>query len=230
MNIAHEIDSMQLLSWLEWMWDERALFWLQKKVNKGRRFRCVPSLWRWFQNFSRWFRWKEQVHFDLKGLELTKFAKETFWKYNLVLNWIHKLEIFLWTKNSLFLFALNATINVFPQRGEGGHTGAIDIDVLPVSGASEQLLTQRSPQGAGVLTFLVQKDWERVIVHTREELARGPSERGIEWYLRAFARMRAVRLFFASASSDQFSHANSEHFVNFHHLESLFIETLFCAK
>ena len=99
-----------------------------------------------------------------------------------------------------------------------------------MSGASEQLLTQRSPQGAGVLTFLVQKDWERVIVHTREELARGPTKRGIKWYLRAFARMRAVRLFFASASSDQFSHANSEHFVNFHHLESLFIETLFCAK
>ena len=41
----------------------------------------------------------------------------------------------------------NAPINVFPQRGEGGHTGAIDIDVLPVFGASEQLLTQGSPQG-----------------------------------------------------------------------------------
>ena len=41
----------------------------------------------------------------------------------------------------------NAPINVFPQRGEGGHRGAIDIDVLPVSGASEQLLTQGSPQG-----------------------------------------------------------------------------------
>ena len=34
-----------------------------------------------------------------------------------------------------------------PNGGEGGHTGAIDIDVLPVSGASEQLLTQGSPQG-----------------------------------------------------------------------------------
>ena len=31
MNIAHEIYSMQLLSWLEWMRDERALFWLKKK-------------------------------------------------------------------------------------------------------------------------------------------------------------------------------------------------------
>ena len=41
----------------------------------------------------------------------------------------------------------NAPMNVFPQRGEGGHTGAIDIDVLPVSRASEQLLTQGSPQG-----------------------------------------------------------------------------------
>ena len=30
--------------------------------------------------------------------------------------------------------------------------------------------------------------------------------RGIEWFLRAFA---------SSASSDQFSHASSEHFVNF---------------
>ena len=87
--------------------------------------------------------------------------------------------------------------------------------------------TTVSPGGGSIDIF---GDWERVIVHTREELARGPTERGIEWYLRVFARMRAVRLFFASASSDQFSHANSEHFVNFHHLESLFIETLFCAK
>ena len=47
----------------------------------------------------------------------------------------------------------------------------------------------------GLLTFLVEKDWERVIVHTREELARRPTERGIEWYLRAFASMGAVRLF-----------------------------------
>ena len=31
--------------------------------------------------------------------------------------------------------------------------------------------------GAGLLTFLVKKDWERVIVHTREELARRPTER-----------------------------------------------------
>ena len=31
--------------------------------------------------------------------------------------------------------------------------------------------------GAGLLTFLVEKDWERVIVHTREELARQPTER-----------------------------------------------------
>ena len=35
---------------------------------------------------------------------------------------------------------------------------------------------------------------------------------------------------FASPRSDQFSHASSEHFVNFRHLESLFIKTLFCAK
>ena len=45
------------------------------------------------------------------------------------------------------LWPPNAPTNVFPQHGEGGHTGAIDIDVLPVSGASEQLLTQGSPQG-----------------------------------------------------------------------------------
>ena len=31
--------------------------------------------------------------------------------------------------------------------------------------------------GVGLLTFLVEKDWERVIVHTREELARRPTER-----------------------------------------------------
>lgn len=30
--------------------------------------------------------------------------------------------------------------------------------------------------GAGLLAFLVEKDWERVIVHTREELARRPTE------------------------------------------------------
>ena len=40
----------------------------------------------------------------------------------------------------------NTPIYVFPQRGEGGHTGAIDIDVLPVSGASEQLLGSLSMQ------------------------------------------------------------------------------------
>ena len=36
----------------------------------------------------------EQVYFDLKGLQLKKFAQQTFWKYILVymLNWIHKLE------------------------------------------------------------------------------------------------------------------------------------------
>ena len=40
----------------------------------------------------------------------------------------------------------NTPINVFPQRGEGGHTGAIDIDVLPMSGASEQFLGSLSMQ------------------------------------------------------------------------------------
>ena len=37
----------------------------------------------------------------------------------------------------------NAPINVFPQRGKGGNTAAIDIDVLPVSGTSEQLESLR---------------------------------------------------------------------------------------
>ena len=41
-----------------------------------------------------------------------------------------------------------------------------------------------------------------------------PVTRGIEWSLRVFASMRAVRqCIFASTSSDQFSHASSEHFM-----------------
>ena len=41
-----------------------------------------------------------------------------------------------------------------------------------------------------------------------------PVTRGIEWSLRVFASMRAVRQFiFASTSSDQFSHASSEQFM-----------------
>ena len=32
------------------------------------------------------------IYFNLKGLELTKFAKQIFWKYILMLNWIHKME------------------------------------------------------------------------------------------------------------------------------------------
>ena len=39
-----------------------------------------------------------------------------------------------------------------------------------------------------------------------------PTNRGIEWSLRAFAR---TAFYFASASSDQICLASSEHFVNF---------------
>ena len=47
--------------------------------------------------------------------------------------------------------------------------------------------------------------------------------RGIEW-------SSSSAFIFASTSSDQFSHASSEHFVILRQLESLFIKTLFCAK
>ena len=50
----------------------------------------------------------------------------------------------------------NAPINVFPQRGEGG-PGVIGVNVLPVSGASEQLLTQGSPQGRDYSHFWLGK-------------------------------------------------------------------------
>ena len=57
---------------------------------------------------------------------------------------------------------IQCPIKIFPQRWEGGHTGAIESAAIIDTGLSP---------GAGLLTFLVEKDWERVIVHTREELS-----------------------------------------------------------
>ena len=57
---------------------------------------------------------RTSTYFDLKELELTKFASQTFWKYILVLNWIHKLENLSVTRNSFFLLALNTN----PPRQE----------------------------------------------------------------------------------------------------------------
>ena len=73
------------------------------------------------------------------------------------------------------------------------------------------------------------------------ERSRRMQGRGIKWSLRAFASMRAVRLFLRAravisfvmraASTLEFTNmASNEHLYMSRQLESLFIKTLFCAK
>ena len=88
-NIAHEINSMLLLSWVKWIWGERTPLWLQKRQQNPQVQMCVIFV-TLFKNPSCQFQWKE--HFNLKGLELTKFTLQIFLKYILVLNWVHKLK------------------------------------------------------------------------------------------------------------------------------------------
>ena len=57
--------------------------------------------------------------------------------------------------------------------------------------------------------------WRQILASLISQLIKWNSLRGIEWSLRAFASMGAVPFFFASTSSDQFSHASSEHFRSF---------------
>ena len=75
MNIAHEIDSMQLLhiGWVEWMRDERTFLWLQRSEQRPQvQMRAVfVALILKFQSVISA---TEQVYLDLKGLELKKFA------------------------------------------------------------------------------------------------------------------------------------------------------------
>ena len=93
-NIAHEIDSMQLLGWVEWMRDERSFLYLQRSRQRPQvQMRAVfVALILKFQSVISA---TEQVYFDLKGLELkpSRPFENVSWCWTGSTNW----KIFLWT-------------------------------------------------------------------------------------------------------------------------------------
>ena len=118
-GFTHEIDSrhsMQLLSCVELMREERSLLWLQKKRQSPQvQMRAVfVALISKFQSVTvrrkertRTFRPKIYLR-SLKGPELTEFAWQFFWKYIAVLKWIHKM-VNLPANEKQSLFALSLT-------------------------------------------------------------------------------------------------------------------------
>ena len=94
-SVAHEIDSMQLLSWVEQ--DEKSLVTARKRQSPQVQMRAVfVALISEFQSVitaERPNTFRPEFYLrSLNGLELTKFAWQFFWKYITVLKWIHKVE------------------------------------------------------------------------------------------------------------------------------------------
>ena len=89
------------------MRDERTFLWLQKKLSKGRKFRCVPSLWHFFKISVGDFGGKNKYISTWKGWSWQNSPSRPFentsWCWTGSTSW----KIFLWTKNSFFLLALN---------------------------------------------------------------------------------------------------------------------------